>query len=81
MPVYRFQCSCGQYVDQLVDIGTISVKCGCGKNMKKGFAPCSFKMSADLNWRQQAWIESEETQKRLKSGELRPMTKAENDSD
>jgi putative FmdB family regulatory protein len=43
MPVYEFECPCGNTEEGLVSMGTNSIKCiNCGKDMKKVISCSSF---------------------------------------
>lgn len=43
MPLYEFECECGNASDRLVPMGTVVIKCeDCGKDMKKIISRSSF---------------------------------------
>ena len=43
MPVYEFECSCGNETESLEPMGTKTIKCkNCGKDMKKIISKSSF---------------------------------------
>lgn len=43
MPIYEFTCECGNEKEELVSIGTETIKCDkCGKVMKKIISKSSF---------------------------------------
>jgi len=43
MPIYEFSCECGNIKEELVPMGTTSVKCeDCGQDMKKIISRSSF---------------------------------------
>jgi len=43
MPIYEFVCQCGQKEEQLVKMGTETIKCPtCGKDMKKVISLSTF---------------------------------------
>lgn len=80
MPTYQFSCSCGAAFEDVAPIGVDATLCSCGKQARRLFTPT-------LNWHwdrasnpefdeiranQQAWVDSPETQARIKSGELIP---------
>ena len=45
MPVYEFECSCGEILEELTKMGTESVTCPkCGNNAKKIISTCSFEL-------------------------------------
>jgi putative FmdB family regulatory protein len=45
MPVYEFQCSCGELTEDLVKMGTHAIKCPkCGKMAPKIMSRCSFEL-------------------------------------
>ncbi len=45
MPVYEFECSCGEISEELVKMGTRSINCPkCGDKAKKIISTCSFEL-------------------------------------
>lgn len=45
MPVYEFECTCGEITEELVKMGTQSVMCPkCGKPAPKIMSRCSFEL-------------------------------------
>lgn len=45
MPVYEFECTCGQITEDLVKMGTSSIPCPkCGKTAHKIISRCSFEL-------------------------------------
>lgn len=45
MPVYEFECSCGEITEELTKMGTRSIACPkCGKRAKKIISTCSFEL-------------------------------------
>lgn len=43
MPVYEFECKCGELLEEFVKMGTQSIACPkCGNNAKKIMSRCSF---------------------------------------
>ena len=43
MPVYEFECKCGEVIEDLVKLGTKSIACPkCGKRAQKIMSRCSF---------------------------------------
>lgn len=43
MPVYEFQCECGEEKEEIVPMGTVTIKCNnCGKLMKKVISKSTF---------------------------------------
>ena len=45
MPVYEFECSCGEVTENFVKMGTKSVACPiCGKRAKKIMSACTFEL-------------------------------------
>ena len=45
MPVYEFECQCGQVVEELVKMGTEEIECPkCHKMAKKIISKCSFEL-------------------------------------
>ena len=45
MPVYEFKCQCGQIIEELVRMGTESIKCPqCGAQAPKIISSCSFSL-------------------------------------
>ncbi len=45
MPVYEFECDCGNNFEELVKMGTKSAKCPqCNKKAPKIMSPCTFEL-------------------------------------
>ena len=45
MPVYEFECRCGNVMEELVRLDTRSIKCSnCGRRAKKIMSRCSFEL-------------------------------------
>lgn len=45
MPVYEFECKCGNNFEELVKMGTASRECPkCHKKAKKIMSPCTFEL-------------------------------------
>ncbi len=45
MPVYEFECSCGNISEDLVRMGTRSITCPkCGGRARKIMSPCAFEL-------------------------------------
>ena len=45
MPVYEFECRCGEVTEELTKMGTRSIICPkCGKKAKKIISACSFEL-------------------------------------
>lgn len=45
MPVYEFECSCGNIIEDIVRMDTKEVQCGkCGQKAKKIISTCSFEL-------------------------------------
>lgn len=45
MPVYEFECKCGEVTEKLVRMDTKSITCPhCNEHAKKIMSPCSFEL-------------------------------------
>lgn len=45
MPVYEFECQCGEIIEEIVRMNTEKIECPkCHKMAKKIISPCSFEL-------------------------------------
>ena len=69
MPVYEFECSCGNVAEDLVRMGTRSIKCPkCGGRAKKIMSPCTFELKGG-GWYADGYASRKSTKKSTASSD------------